>query len=65
MNFMKKADKFEWSKDMEQDFKELKAEFTLEKYKHIQILNLMNSLFLLQIGQLWILLEYLHRSKME
>ena len=49
---MKKAEKFEWSEDVEQDFKELKAEFTLEKYKHIQILNLMNSLFLLQIGQL-------------
>ena len=28
MNAMKKALKFEWSEDMEKDFKELKAEFT-------------------------------------
>ena len=31
MNSMKKALKFEWSKDMEKDFKKLKAEFTAGK----------------------------------
>ena len=31
MNSMKKALKFEWSEDMEKDFKELKAEFTAGK----------------------------------
>ena len=31
MNFIKKAEKFQWSDDMEKDFKELKAEFTAGK----------------------------------
>ena len=31
MNAMRKGVKFEWSEDMEQDFKELKAEFTAGK----------------------------------
>ena len=31
MNSMKKAMKFEWSEDMEKDFKKLKAEFTAGK----------------------------------
>ena len=29
MNSMKKAEKFEWSEDMEKDFLELKSEFTV------------------------------------
>ena len=31
MNSMKKAEKLEWSDDLEWDFKELKAEFLTEK----------------------------------
>jgi len=31
MNSIKKALKFEWSKDIEKEFKELKAEFTAGK----------------------------------
>ena len=54
VNSMKKAENFEWLDDMEQDFKELKAEFAVrEIQEHTQILTFHSHFGLVCIEYCW------------